>query len=198
MAKHLIPSDRSIQVMKTCVKRLNDGGGLHIRQSAGSKHWYQDFSINGQRTSLSLGSYPEIGLAEARRRSDEMRSDVAHGNNPADKRKADKKAQRERLQAVRLLGRQDALPGSFEHMARAWYEVRRHGWSQKHADKVMVRMEKHLFPALGHLHIAQIKRHEYTQLLTGIDAAGKTSTAGRLAQLCQRICNYADAFEHLV
>jgi integrase len=126
-----------------------------------------------------------------------MRSDVAHGNNPADKRRADKKAQRERLQAVRLLGRQDALPGSFEHMARAWYEVRRHGWSQKHADKVMVRMEKHLFPALGHLHIAQIKRHEYTQLLTGIDAAGKTSTAGRLAQLCQRICNYADAFEHL-
>ena len=42
MAKHLIPSDRSVQVMKSSVKRLNDGAGLHLRQRDGGKHWYQD------------------------------------------------------------------------------------------------------------------------------------------------------------
>ena len=197
MAKHLIPSDRSIQVMKRCVKRLNDGAGLHLRQRDSGKHWYQDFSFDGQRTSLSLGCYPEIGLAEARRRSDEMRSDVARGNNPADKRRADKKVQRERREAVRLLCRQDALPGSFEHMARAWFEKKKIGWSEGHADKVMVRMTKHLFPVIGHRAISEIKKGEYTQLLMGIDDAGTTSTANRVHQMCRRICSYALALDYL-
>lgn len=193
MAKHLIPSDRSVQVMKSSVKRLNDGAGLHLRQRDGGKHWYQDFSFDRQRTSLSLGSYPEIGLAEARRRSSEMRSDVAHGINPTGKRRAEKKAERERRDAVRLLGHQDALPGSFEHLARAWFEKRKDGWSADHADKVMVRMTKHLFPVIGHRAISEIQRFEYTELLMHIDDAGTTETANRLHQLCRRICAFSMA-----
>lgn len=197
MAKHLIPSDRTIQVMKADVSRLNDGAGLHIRQSAAGKHWYQDFTFNGQRTSLSLGAYPEIGLAEARRRSHDMRTDVAHGIDPAAKRRDEKKFELQRQEAKRLLGCEDAVPGSFEHLARAWYKKRTSGWSKDHADKVMVRMEKHLFPALGYRAIAKIQRVEYTQLLMDIDHEGKTSTANRLHSICQRICSYAVAHQYL-
>lgn len=197
MAKHLIPSDRSIQVMKDNVKRLNDGAGLHLRQRDEGKHWYQDFSFKGKRTSLSFGAYPEVGLAEARRRSSDLRSDVAHGIDPAAKRRGKKKAEFERQEAQRLLGRQDALPGSFEHLARAWFEKKKIGWSKDHAEKVMVRMTKHLFPVIGHRAISEIQRGEYTQLLIGIDDEGKTSTANRLHQMCRRICAYAMASEFL-
>lgn len=197
MAKHLIPSDRSVQVMKSSVKRLNDGAGLHLRQRDGGKHWYQDFSFNGQRTSLSLGGYPEIGLAEARRRSADMRTDVAHGKDPAAKRRDEKKAEFQRQEAKRLLGRQDAIPGSFEHLARAWYEKRTSGWSKDHAEKVLVRMEKHLFPVLGHRAIAEIQRGEYTNFLMAIDDEGRTSTANRLHSICRRICSFAMAHQHL-
>lgn len=197
MAKHLIPSDRSIQAMKGNVKRLNDGAGLHLRRRDESKHWYQDFSFDRKRTSLSLGAYPEIGLAEARRRSTDMRSDVAHGIDPAAKRRGTKKTELERQEAQRLLGRQDALPGSFEHLARAWFEKKKVGWSKGHADKVMVRMTKHLFPVIGRRVISEIQRGEYAWLLMGIDDEGKTSTANRLHQTCRRICSYAMALEYL-
>ena len=197
MAKHLIPSDRSIQVMRNNVKRLNDGAGLHLRQRDGSKHWYQDVSFERQRTSLSLGAYPEIGLAEARRRSHDMRTDVAHGIDPAAKRRDEKKAALQRQEAKRLLGRQDAMPGSFEHLARAWYEKRTSGWSKDHAEKVMVRMEKHLFPVLGHRAIAEIQRGEYTHLLMEIDDDGKTSTAKQLHSICRRIVAFAMACQYL-
>ena len=197
MAKHLIPGDRTIQVMKQNVKRLNDGAGLHLRQSATGKHWYQDFTFNGQRTSLSLGAYPEIGLAEARRRSHDMRTDVAHGIDPAAKRREEKNAELQRQEAKRLLGSQDALPGSFEHMARAWYGKRTSGWSNGHADKVMVRMEKHLFPVLGSRPIGEIQPREYTQLLMGVDDEGKTATANLLHSINWRINSYAMALGHL-
>lgn len=197
MAKHLIPSDRTIQVMKADVSRLNDGAGLHIRQSAAGKHWYQDFTTNGRRTSLSLGAYPEVGLAEARRRSHDMRTDVAHGINPSEKRRNEKKAERERQEAKRLLGREDAVLGSFDHLAHGWHERRTSGWSNEHADKVMVRMEKHLLPALGDRPIGEIQPSEYTRLLMGIDDEGKTSTANRLHSICRRINSYAMALGHL-
>lgn len=197
MAKHLISSDRTVQVMKSSVKRLNDGAGLHLRQTTNGKHWYQDFSFNGQRTSLSLGAYPEIGLAEARLRSHDMRTDVALGIDPAVRRRDEKNTEHQRQEAKRLLGRQDALPGSFEHLARAWYARRTSAWSNEHAEKIMVRMEKHLFPVLGNRAIAEIQRAEYTQLLAGIDDEGKTSTANRLHSICRRICSYAVAHQHL-
>ena len=193
MRRHLISSDRTIQAMKPGVKRLNDGAGLHLRQRNGSKHWYQDFSFNGVRWSLSLGAYPEVGLAEARRRSHDMRTDVAHDINPVEKRKAEASAERERQAARRVLGRQDAPPGSFEHLARAWLDVRTYAWSEKHAASVVERLEKHVFPVIGWRPISSIQRSEFTKLLMGIDAAGTTSTAKRVDGLCRRVYDFAVA-----
>jgi integrase len=197
MAKHLIKSDRSIHAMKPGAKRLNDGAGLHIRQRRNSKHWYQDYTINRQRSSLSIGPYPEVGLSEARRRSLEIRTDVAHGIDPSAKRKAAKSAERERRAAVQLLGRQDAKVGTFEHVAREWLEVRRRGWSDPYVASEIARLKKHIFPALGQRPIAGIRREEFTQIFAAIDSAGKVSTTGRLYGHCRRICDFAVAKGYL-
>ena len=197
MRRHLISSDRTIQAMKPGVKRLNDGAGLHLRQRDGNKHWYQDFSFNGVRWSLSLGAYPDVGLAEARRRSHEMRADVALGINPGEKRKAQAKAERERQAARHLLGRQDAQPGSFEYLARVWIKVRAYAWSEQYSASVVERLEKHVFPLIGQRPISSIHRSEFTQLLMGIDNAGTTSTAKRVHALCRRVCDFAVATGYL-
>ena len=171
MARHLIPSDRTVQALKPGIKRLNDGAGLHLRQSPGGKHWYQDFTFNRVRCTLSLGAYPEVGLAEARRRSHDMRTDVAHGINPVEKRKAEANAERERQTARSPLGRRDAQPGSFEHLARAWIEVRTYAWSDTYTASVVERLEKHVFPVIGWRPISSIQRSEFTDLFKGIDDA---------------------------
>ena len=191
MARHLIPSDRTVQAMKPGIKRLNDGAGLHLRQTPGGKHWYQDFSVKRQRSSLSLGGYPEIGLAEARRRSHDMRTDVANGIDPAEKRRAQAKADRDRADARLLLGRQDAEAGSFEHLARAWFQVRTYAWGEEHAKSVIDRLEKHVFPVIGQRPIKDIQRSEFTDLFKGIDDADTIVTAKRVSALCRRVCDFA-------
>jgi integrase len=193
MTQHLIKSDRTIQALKPGVKRMNDGGGLHLRINEDSQVWYQDCNRNGRRTSLSLGPYPFVSLAEARRRSFEMRTDMANGINPSAKRKAQKKGDRERLAARRLLGRQDAEVGMLEHVALQWHAVRKKTWSVEYAKSELSRLKTHVFPALGHRLIADIRREEFTQVLALIDEAGKVSTTGRLYGHCRRICDFAVA-----
>ena len=193
MAQHLIKSDRTIQAVKPGVNRLNDGAGLHLRIKNDSRAWYQDCNVNVRRTSLSLGQYPVVSLAEARRRSLDMRTDMANGINPSVNRKAQKKTDRDCRSAARMLGQQGVVVGSLEHLAFKWYEVRKKTWSAKYARSELSRLKTHLFPALGHRLISDIKREEFTQVLEAIDEAGKVSTTGRLYGHCRRICDFAVA-----
>jgi len=46
---------------------LNDGNGLYLRvRSGGSKKWIIRKKINGSVTVITIGSYPSIGLKQAR------------------------------------------------------------------------------------------------------------------------------------
>jgi hypothetical protein len=83
MARHLIPGDASIKAVKAGDprKRLNDGDGLYLllHVKGGSHGWRLDYTINGRRKSLSLGTYPDTGLALARRKAAEARALVSQG-----------------------------------------------------------------------------------------------------------------------
>ena len=47
--------------------KLNDGGGLHLYVSvAGGKSWRYRYEIGGREKLLTIGSYPDVGLADAR------------------------------------------------------------------------------------------------------------------------------------
>ena len=47
--------------------RHGDGGGLFFRVLPGEKaYWVYRYRIGGQEREMSLGTYPEISLAEAR------------------------------------------------------------------------------------------------------------------------------------
>ena len=53
-----------------------------------SKQWLLDYlkPYTNKRTALSLGSYPDVSLAEARKRKAEARELIAHNIDPKDKR----------------------------------------------------------------------------------------------------------------
>ena len=51
--------------------KLGDSLGLFLLvQPAGGKLWRLKYRVDGKERKLSIGSYPEVGLAEARRRRD--------------------------------------------------------------------------------------------------------------------------------
>ncbi len=75
MAQHLIPSNATIRAIKPGDprRRLSDGAGLYLLLfvNGGSHGWRLDYSLDGRRKTLSLGTYPvtepQSGAQEGRR-----------------------------------------------------------------------------------------------------------------------------------
>ena len=64
--------------------KMGDALGLFLLvQPTGGKLWRVKFRIDGREKKLAIGTYPEISLAEARKRRDDARDLVAAGNVPA-------------------------------------------------------------------------------------------------------------------
>jgi hypothetical protein len=76
MAQHLISSAASLRAIKPgdTRRRLTDGAGLYLLLFVkGASHGGRDYTFEGIRKTLSLGTYPTISLAVARQKAEEAR-----------------------------------------------------------------------------------------------------------------------------
>jgi integrase len=84
-------TERTAQTAKA--RRLSDGEGLSLVVSkSGRKKWVLRYQVDGVRRDKGLGSYPEVGLKDARRKASEDRALIANGIDPIDDRRASRKA----------------------------------------------------------------------------------------------------------
>lgn len=73
------------------VYRVADGGGLTLEISAtGSKLWRLRYRHQGKGQMIALGKYPAISLAEARRKRDEMKTQIGEGKHLSREKKLQK------------------------------------------------------------------------------------------------------------
>lgn len=89
--------DTEIRAIRTTDKpvRKADGKGLYVEAFPnGSKLWRLKYRFAGKEKRLALGSYPEVGLAEARKRRDAARASLERGVDPGLERKQEKAAAR--------------------------------------------------------------------------------------------------------
>lgn len=196
MARHLIKTDLTIRNTKPTDKtlRLTDGDGLYLLiKPNGAKWWRLDYSIGGKRKTLSVGVYPDTGLKEARSKADEARRLVATGTDPSDIRKANKVEQIKAQEADRRIA--EGLPAidSFEEIGREWFTKFSIEWAPSHADKIIRRLERDIFPWIGRLPIASITAPELLSVLRRIESRGAIETAHRAHQNCGQIFRYAIA-----
>ncbi|WP_334166345.1 integrase family protein [Achromobacter mucicolens] len=72
----------------------SDGGGLTFTLSkAGTPAWVLRYRMPGRRAEATIGNYPDITLAEARKEASRLRAMIDAGKDPAaDKREAKQKA----------------------------------------------------------------------------------------------------------
>jgi hypothetical protein len=64
--------------------KLSDAGGLFLSVTpAGGKLWRVKFRISGKEKLLSLGGWPDVTLANARKERDKAREALAGGIDPA-------------------------------------------------------------------------------------------------------------------
>ncbi len=63
--------------------KYEDGGGLRLVVSHSSaKKWVLRFTIAGKRREMGLGSFPDVGLADAREEASEHRLQASAGIAP--------------------------------------------------------------------------------------------------------------------
>jgi len=161
------------------LKKLYDGNGLILLiHPNGSKYWSFKYYHLGKEKSLSLGVYPEVSLAEARSQLIDMRKLVSTGKDPSEVRKFTKH------QAI------ISAENNFEAIAREWYELRQHEWVTGYAEKMMLRMERHIFPKLGSRPIADINAPELLSVLKTVEQSG-ADLAQRMLQVCRQVFTYA-------
>jgi len=165
MPKRILPlSDLKIAKVKPqkTPKTLFDGGGLFLLITpTGGKLWRFKYRFDGKEKLLAFGIYPEISLADARQRRDEARKQIAHGIDPGALRKAQKQADTEDKETFEVIGRE-------------WHTRFAPTWTPGHADTIMSRLERDLFPWIGKRPIAEIKAPEcYRRSGTGPTTADK-------------------------
>jgi integrase len=195
MAKELL-NDLNIRNAKPIDKdfRLNDGGGLYLLiKPGGAKWWRFDYTFEAKRKTLSVGVYPTIGLADARRKAEEARTTVANGNDPSDVRKEAKALHQ---QAIENKKRQDeglSAINSFEYVALEWYEKRMLNKSVSHQKRAMAYLKRDLFPWIGRRPITEIRAPELLDVLQRIERRNAIESAHRALQTAGQVFRYAEA-----
>ncbi|GGA01406.1 tyrosine-type recombinase/integrase [Dyella caseinilytica] len=163
-------------------KKLADGGGLYLLLNPnGSKWWRFKYRYAGKEKLLSLGTYPDTSLADAREKRDAARKQLAAGIDPGAHRKAEKAAGEERA------------ANSFEVVAREWHAKQSKSWVELHASRIMLRLENDIFPWLGTRPIADISAKELLATLNRIVDRGAAESAHRVLQNCGQVFRYAIA-----
>jgi hypothetical protein len=70
--------------------KLSDGGGLHLLVTRESRLWRFRYRFGGKENMLSLGTFPEVSIADSRAKRDDARKLLAKGQDPSQQRKLDK------------------------------------------------------------------------------------------------------------
>jgi integrase len=94
-------------------EELIDGGvpGLRVARTAAGLSWGLSVRVKGARRWIRVGV--GIGLAEARRRGERLRRDIADGKDPAAEHAAEKQRQRDAVKGLGTL--RDVVDAYFEH-----------------------------------------------------------------------------------
>ena len=144
------------------------GLNLQVKPSL-QKYWVLRYLFNGKRYDLSIGTYPEISLREARKRAIAARNQLNQGTNP--------KTPKESLLAP---AKQESSQPTFSEYAVACHELKRLEWAnEKHSSQWINTLRDYAFPIIGDLPINQVDTDHILQILEPIWVK-KTETASRL------------------
>jgi len=159
--------------------RMVDGGGLYLEvRPNGSKYWRLKYRYGGKEKCLALGVYPFISLSEARDGREKAKKLLEQNIDPS---VAKKKEQRRSVRNAQ---------NTFKVTALEWHENQLERWSKNHANNVMMRLERDVFPYIGSEAIADIEAPDILDVIRKIEKRGSLDVAGRTKQICGQVFRY--------
>lgn len=175
-------TDRAAEAAKPRDKdyKLTDGNSLFLLvKTSGTKLWRFKYYFAGKEKGMSLGQYPDVRLAVARKKRDEARQLLLKGLDPMHERKIVKAAQKL------------AASNSFKSVAEQWWKSWSTGQTEQHAGQTWRRFEQNVFPSIGARPIDQIEAPELVQMLKKMESRGAIDLAKRALQTSNQVFRYA-------
>lgn len=150
--------------------KLYDNFGLYlIVKTNASKVWRFDYRFGGKRKTATFGRYPQVSLADARMRRDDMRKLLAANRDPM----AEERAVAER--------KATEIEDTFENIARGYIE---HLKSMNRAQATLDKADWMLFgltpESIKRKPIGKVTSRELLDVLQEIDRSGRHETAKKL------------------
>jgi integrase len=176
-------SDRQLKAIKPKDKDyvLTDGDGLQLRVRVNrSMQWNFNYRhpVTKNRINMALGSYPEVSLAQARKKTVEARELLAQGIDP--------KAQRNELQEAKRAETEH----TFENVATAWFELKKDSVTPAYAEDIWRSLTLHVFPSMKATPLSKVNAPMVIKLLRPIEAKGSLETVKRVSQRLNEIMTY--------
>jgi integrase len=162
--------------------KQSDGNGLYLQiQPKGAKYWRLAYRYAEKQKTLALGIYPEVTLADARKKRADAKSYLAKGIDPSNMMS----------KKVRKRTEVENLENSFESIAREWHEQQKGGWSKNHWERVLISLEKEAFPDIGIFPIHELTAPHVLAVIRKVEKRGALEVAARLLQRCSAVFRYA-------
>ncbi len=169
--------------------KLYDMLGLFVLvQPSGGKLWRMKYRHAGVEKKLGIGTYPQVGLRDARKKRDEARDLIAEGKDPALEK------QREKLRAGAL------AENTFTSIASEYCRKRRRDGDKAWAPATATRCEyllSLLDNSIGKMPIHEIEPIDALAAVRKIEKRGKLESARRTLQLASAVFRYAVATARL-
>lgn len=161
---------------------LSDGSGLALRvKPNGSKLWVFNYfrPVSRRRANLGFGSYPEVSLADARKRRQSARELLAKDIDP-------KQHREEKRREIK-----EADSQTLERIIERWFAVKRKGISASYAEDIIRSLRNHLLPKLGSWPLHKITAPLVIDTLKPLADSGKLEAVKRISQRLNEIMVYA-------
>jgi len=141
--------------------------------------WVLRFTISGRRREMGLGSFPDVGLAEARDKASAHRKQAKAGIDPIEARRAEP----------------EKTP-TFTTCAARYIRAHRRGWKNaKHARQWVSTLKTYTRPKIGSKEVDAITTEDILKILSPIWTS-KTETAKRVQGRIENILDYAAAHKY--
>lgn len=162
--------------------REGDGFGVRIFPS-GEKSWFFIYHYLGRKRRMTLGSYPAMGLKDARVAYADARRKLAQEIDPAEQRKATKEALALAHEAER---RDPTVKTLVLEYLEHWARPHKRSWPQD--ERIL---NKEVVTVWGQRKARTIKRRDVVLLLDGIKNRGAPILANRTLAVVRRMFNFA-------
>jgi len=155
--------------------------GLKFRLTPnGRATWSVQVNVHGEKRRFTIGEYPAIGLADARKRAGKLRADALAGHDPIRKRRAEAEAEKSQQTVAQVL---DLYAGLYlKQLKTARERERQLQWA----------LADHLSKP-----IAGLQRHDLQAAIDAKASEGKLGAANRIRAALIAFCRWAWERGHL-